>query len=91
MESRINTNEVNFIHPNTAKKDIELFGFEDAQNVFHIEDCWTLAHVMHVAGIFSSISQARKNGWNKPIPNGFSEFTVSKTKKKVWILNKIKD
>ena len=43
---------------------------------------------MHVAGIFSSISEARKNGWNKPIPNGFSEFTVGKTKKKIWILNK---
>ena len=36
-------------------------------------------------------SSARKNGWNKPIPNGFSEFTVGRGKKKVFILNEIKD
>jgi hypothetical protein len=50
-----------------------------------------MAHVMHVAGVFPSVSIARKNGWNKPIPDGFSEFTVGRRKKKVWILNEIKD
>jgi hypothetical protein len=46
---------------------------------------------MHVAGVFPSIGIARKSGWNKPIPPGFSEFTVGKNRKKVWILNEFKD
>jgi hypothetical protein len=85
------TNEVNFIHPNISVEDAELFGFADAKNVFHIEDNWLMSHVMHVAGVFPSIGIARKSGWNKPIPAGFSEFTVGKNRKKVWILNEFKD
>ena len=50
-----------------------------------------MAHIMHLAGVFPSVGIARKNGWNKPIPEGFSEFTVGKSRKKVWILNEIKD
>lgn len=40
-----------------------------------------MAHVMAKAGIFKSISQARKNGWDKPLTTG--EWTV--TKKKIRI------
>lgn len=43
-----------------------------------------LAHVMHKAGIFPSVGQARKNGWNKPLAVG--EWTV--TKKKIRIVVK---
>ena len=83
-------NEVSFLHPKVSDKDIELFGFTEAENCLHIEDNWLLAHVMHVAGLFPSVGIARKNGWNRPIPRGFSEFTVGKNRKKVWILNEIK-
>jgi hypothetical protein len=82
-------NEVNFIHPGISKKDAEIFGFDDAENLFHIEDNWTMAHIMHVAGIFPSVGQARKNGWDKPISPGFSEFTVGKRKLGVFILNEL--
>ena len=82
-------NEVNFLSPKVSDKDRDSFGFDD-ENIM-IEDHWTMAHVMHAAGIFPSVGIARKNGWNKPIPNGFSEFTVGKAKKKVCILNEIKD
>ena len=85
------TNEFNFLQPKVSDKDIELFGFMDAPNCFHIEDNWIMAHVMHMAGVFSSVGIARKNGWNKPIPEGFSEFTIGKAKKKVWILNEFND
>ena len=40
-----------------------------------------MAHVMAKAGIFPSISQARKNGWDKPIEVG----VWSVTKKKIQI------
>ena len=81
------TNEVNFIHPSISKKDIELFGFTDAPNCFHIEDDWLMAHVMHLAGVFPSVGIARKSGWNKPIPKGFWQKKVGKKKIEVSILN----
>ena len=80
---------MNFIHPNISVEDAELFGFDD-ENIM-IENHWIMAHVMHMVGIFPSVGIARKNGWNKPIPPGFSEFTVGKNRKKVWILNEFKD
>ena len=81
------SNEFNFIAPHVSDADIDLFGFNDAPNCFNIEDNWLMAHVMHCANIFPSVSSARKQGWNKPIPGGFSEFTVGKNKTKIWILN----
>ncbi len=73
-------NEVNFLSPKVSDKDRDSFGFDD-ENIM-IEDHWTMAHVMHAAGIFPSVGIARKNGWNKPIPPNMSEFTVGKGKKK---------
>ena len=88
----ISNNEFNFIHPKMSEKDMKSFGFwEDKDSAWHIEDHWIMAHIMHLAGVFPSVGIARKNGWNKPIPEGFSEFTIGKMKKKVWILNEIKD
>ena len=84
-------NEFNFIAPHVSDADIEFFGFKDAPNCFMIEDVWTMAHVMHLAGIFPSVNIARKNGWNKPIPGGMSEFTAGKNKTKIWILNLTED
>ena len=43
--------------------------------------CW--------AGAFPSVSQARKNGWDRPVPFGFSEFKVGKRKRCIFILNRI--
>ena len=83
------SNEFNFLSPKVSDKDRDSFGFDD-ENIM-IEDHWIMAHVMHMAGIFPSVGIARKNGWNKPIPPGFSEFTVGKNRKKVWILNEFKD
>lgn len=41
-----------------------------------------MAHVVAAAGIFPSVSQARKNGWDKPLVAG--EFVL--TKKKIRII-----
>ena len=42
----------------------------DASLRFTMNDGPTMAHVMHKAGLFKSISDARKNGWNRPIEQG---------------------
>ena len=75
---------MNFIAPNTSESDKLLF-FGEGENFTIIEDNWLMAHVMHKAGIFKSISQAKKAGWNKPIPDGFNFFTVGKKRRQVFI------
>lgn len=39
---------------------------------------WNLAHILSDLGMFPSVSQARKNGFDKPIPNGLEEFQINK-------------
>lgn len=43
-----------------------------------------MAHVMAAAGIFPSISQARKNGWDKPLTKGL--FTVTKKRIRIEVI-----
>lgn len=45
----------------------------------------TMAHALAKAGVFSSVSEARKNGWNKPIELGLVEF--KRNKKRVMIVS----
>ena len=78
---------MDFIKINTTKEDRDLFfgPIEDDDTFIIIEDKWTMAHIIHKAGIFPSVSQARKNGWNKPIPTGFSHFIIGKKKREVFV------
>ena len=46
----------------------------------------TLAHLLVAAGAFPSVTIARKNGWNKPVPEGYSEAKVGKHTR-IWIWN----
>lgn len=43
-----------------------------------------MAHVMAKAGIFPSVGQARKNGWDKPLTVG--DFTVTKHKIRIRVV-----
>lgn len=52
------------------------------------EDYESLAHIMASAGVFPSVGQARKNGWGKPIPDGFSQYVVGKRKILITIVGK---
>ena len=75
---------MNFIKLNTSKEDRDLFfgPIEPDDTFIIIEEHWTMAHIIHASGLFPSISQARKNGWNKPIPEGFTILTVGKKARK---------
>jgi len=83
--------EFNFISKNTSNEDLELFmgPVKDDDEFIEIQDNWSMANILKEAGIFRSTSQARKNGWNKPIPSGFSFHVVGKNKNKrmIYILN----
>ena len=47
----------------------------------------TMADIMALFGIFPSKGQAKKNGWDRPIPFGFNSFTVGKLKHTLWIFH----
>lgn len=81
---------MNFIAQDTTESDKLLF-FGENEEFEIIEDHWIMAHIMHKAGIFPSISQAKKNGWNIPIPDGFNEFIVGKKKRQVFIFKERKE
>jgi len=83
-------NEYNFIKSlHESDKDLFFGPLQDEE--FHlIESNWSMANILTIAGIFPSISQARKNGWNKPIPLGFTDIRVGKMKIRITILNEEK-
>ena len=83
------SNEINFVAPEISGDDRSLFlgPFEACDGPFiEIEPQWTMAHIMTGAGVFPSVGQARKNGWDKPIPAGYSEHTVGKRRVRIFIL-----
>lgn len=43
---------------------------------------WMMPQLLKALGVFESVSQASKNGWNKTIPFGFSEHIVKHSKVK---------
>jgi hypothetical protein len=59
-----------------------IFGNQDVQ---HFPSNISFADIMVHFGIFPSKGQARKNGWDKDIPWGFSEWTVGKLKHRLTI------
>jgi hypothetical protein len=84
---RENQCEVNVIvsTDNLFWNDLEgFFGPLRDEDVFvFVNPGTTWAHVLAKLGPFKSISDARKNGWNKPIEEGFTDtFKVGKAHRK---------
>jgi hypothetical protein len=73
----------NFITPDLTEEDKDLFfGPLDGEEFIVIEENWTMAHLLHAAGVFPSVTQARKNNEDRPIPWGFTILTRGKRAKK---------
>ncbi len=87
-----NEHEFNFIAESVSDFDAEMFmgPFDDTDGpIIRFPSSWTMAHIMHEVGIFKSVTEARKNGWDKPIDRGFQHLVVTKRKIHIWILNKL--
>lgn len=41
--------------------------------IFTAPKSWTMAHILKALGAFKSVSDAKRNGWDKPIPEGFTD------------------
>lgn len=83
------TNEFNFLIGNILPTDKEIFFGPVLKDDCFIElkhDCLDIADVMVIASIFPSKSQAVKAGKSGPIPPGFTDFRVGKSKTRITIL-----
>lgn len=53
-----------------------------------IESHWQMAHIAVAMGLFPSAGQARKNGWDGAIPEGFTQRDrIGKFKMRLFIHN----
>lgn len=80
--------EFNFVKPGVFDlPEIFQWGFEREDSI-EIEPHWTMANIAVEMGLFSSLGQAKKNGWGDPIPEGFTEKrNIGKMKKALFIHN----
>jgi hypothetical protein len=67
--------------------ETDWWGF-DPEDHIEIQEHWTMAHLAVEMGLFPSAGQARKNGWDGPIPHGYTEKrNMGKMKKSMYIHN----
>ena len=80
--------EFNFVKPGVFDlPEVDWWGF-DPDDCIEIQPHWILAHIAVEMGLFPSVGQARKNGWNNPIPEGFTEKkNIGKMNKCMFIHN----
>ncbi len=84
-------NEFNFVDKNISLSDKDLFfGPLDDEEFIEIEEKWIMANIVFAMGIFPSITQARKNGFDKPIPDGFTDIRIGKSKARCTIFREKK-
>ena len=53
-----------------------------ARDATELKPHWNMSHVMVEAGVFDSRSQAKKAGWNIPIPHGFSQHSAGQANRR---------
>lgn len=78
-----------FVHKGVSKRDREVFEpLTDNDKILEIEENKLLEHLMVKAGLFSSLTQARKNNWAGYIPSGYRIYRFGK-KHTIETLNSI--
>lgn len=77
---------MNFIHVSFPETDRELFfGPLEGEEFTVFSGDLNMVDIVMEVGAFPSRKQARNNGWDKPIPKGFSAHKVGK--RRFWVLN----
>lgn len=83
-------NEIHFVRDDVPEATVDLLlgPFEPTDGpIIKLDSTFTnLAQIMWKAGVFPSVTQAKKNGWDKPINSGFSHFVVGKSKKNIFVV-----
>ncbi len=85
-----NPNDFNIVIGScVTDRDIEIL-FE-REPINKLLDNITFPAIMKLCGAFKSTNDARKNGWNKEIPEGFSEWTIGKRQIRLTIFKLTKE
>lgn len=81
--------DIMFIHESLPDNFRELFfgPFDSWDKIETFSDRETMAHLIARTGMFPSATQAAKNGWAKPIPEGFTAIQHRKKRRDIFILN----
>lgn len=80
--------DFNFIRSSREEDKDLFFGPLSVEDDFvELEPHMNMAHVLALAGVFKSATEARKNGKGTPIPTGFSDGRYGKLKTRITILN----
>ena len=78
-------NEYNFFS-SLRESDRDLFFGPLEGEIFHdLPGSYLMAHVLRDAGVFKSVGEARRCGWGKPIPFGFTDLRCGKNKTRITI------
>lgn len=75
-------NEIIFAGGKWCDRDFELLLNEDDEINFIDEEDKTIAHLLAKVKRFPSVKDAKRNGWDKPIPSGWSMFTIGRAAKR---------
>ena len=85
---RKDAKEINVIIGTITDDDVNLFfgPIRDDDIFVRLPIDTRFPTVMHTFGFFKSKSQARKNGWDKDVPEGFFSQRIGKKKRLLTIL-----
>lgn len=84
--------EFNILIGKTIESDKELFfGPLSEEDEFLSFEDQNFGNLLAQLGLFPSAGQAKKNGWNKDIPEGFTDLEVGKLKTRIVILKITED
>lgn len=74
----------NIVGPKFDERDSQLFNDDDYLQPL-LETDKTMAHLLVRLGKFNSIGEAKRNGWDKPIPSGWNEIIIGKNQNRIQI------
>jgi hypothetical protein len=81
-------NDFNILIGKWEERDKDLFfGPLNNSSIFIVSEQVLLSSLLFELNLFSSKSQAKKAGWDKSIPSGFSTYEIGKKRTRVTILN----
>jgi len=81
--------EVNILIGDISEKDRELFFGPNADKepfITMIDSNIKWPQLLRGLGFFRSASEAKKNGWDKDIPESFTDVVIGKKKRRITIL-----
>jgi len=79
-------NSVDAIHEVCSNDHDLFFGPNPAEPITFT--CSNLEHILVTAGLASSLTWCRKNGWSRELKPGYQEFIFSKRRTRICVLNR---